>query len=83
MKLADATYKLVAVTWDDAEADTGWDEPPKGLEEKLALTVGFVIKETKKHILLANTIDGHMSNGRLQIPKAMIRQVEVLKEKGP
>ena len=57
--------------------------PPKGLEEKLALTVGFVIKETKKHILLANTIDGHMSNGRLQIPKAMIRQVEVLKEKGP
>lgn len=83
MKLSDAKYDLIAVTWDDAEADSGWDEPPKTLEEKLVLTVGFKIKETKNHILIANTIDGTMSNGRLQIPKKMIKSVEVLKEKAP
>ena len=30
-------YPLVEVTWDDAESDDGWDEPPAKLEPAIVL----------------------------------------------
>lgn len=65
-------YKLYEIIWDDAQTDDGWDEPPEDLKPAVAVTVGFVVRETKNHILIASTYDESHTNGRLQIPKKMI-----------
>lgn len=75
-------YDLVEIIWDDAQTDDGWDKIPDKLEEQLAMTVGFIVRSTKKHVLVVHTIDGENTNGRMQIPKGMIKKMTVLKEKG-
>lgn len=81
MKLEEVPFDLVSVVWDDAEADTGWDKvsTPK---EALVLTVGFLIKKTRKHIVIAGSVTtGEFNtNQRMQIPRAMIQSIEVLKK---
>jgi hypothetical protein len=83
MTLDNVPQPIIMVLWDDACTDNGWEESPDNLKEQLCITVGFKIKETKKHILIASTTDGGMNNARIQIPKKMILQTTVLKEKGP
>ena len=83
MNLNNAPYDLVAVIWDDAEVDTGWDKvgTPK---EALVLSVGYLVKKTRKHVVLAGSITTgeYNTNNRMQIPKGMIKSIEVVKEKG-
>lgn len=75
-------YDIVFIVWDDAESlEAGWDTPPTTLKESLAMTVGFLVKETKKHVMISHTTDGNNINGRLQIPKGMIKSMKVLHEK--
>ena len=71
-------YPLVEVTWDDAESDDGWDEPPAKLEPAIVTTVGFLIKETDAHILIASTYDGNHTNARIQIPKSIIVKQKII-----
>lgn len=66
-------YPLVEVLWDDAEVDSGWVETPDKLEPSIATTVGFLVKETKSHILVASSYDDARINGTIQIPKKMIK----------
>ena len=75
-------HPIVAVLWDDATALEGWShgEEPKPC---LILSVGFLVKKTKKHIILAMDLapDG-MQCGRGQIPRGMIKQIKTLRKKG-
>lgn len=77
---------LVDILWDDADATAAWtteiDE-----EESLVHTVGFLIKETKTAYYVSHTVyndeEGTLTwNGRIRIPKGMIRSYEVIKEVG-
>ena len=77
---------LVDILWDDADATAEWtaeiDE-----EEQLVHTVGFLIKETKTAYYVSHTVylDEHEQltwNGRIRIPKGMVRSYTVLKEAG-
>ena len=77
------TFELVRVDWDDASAlEHGWTDPA---EEKpvpqMAVTVGFLVKETEHYIVIASTTDGTWVNGRFQIPKGMIKSMKPLKPK--
>lgn len=72
-------FKLVEITWDDASTDDGWAAAPENLEPQLATTVGFVVRETKDHILIASTYDENHTNGRIQIPKKMIKSKKEIK----
>lgn len=72
-------YKLIEIEWDDAQTDDGWEEAPDDLEPALAITVGFLIRETKDHLLIASTYDEKHTNARLQIPKKMIVSRKELK----
>jgi hypothetical protein len=65
--------------WDDAECDDGW-APAPALKQALVLTVGFLVKESKEHICLAHSITTgeHNTNGRIQIPKKMIKKQRIL-----
>lgn len=76
-------FKHVKIVWDDAESSDGWEGIPDKLEPKLVTTVGFLIVETDKHVLVAGSV-GHGDedcNNRLQIPKAMILTMETLDER--
>ena len=69
-----ATYKypLIEVIWDDASTDNGWEPVPDELKAELVTTVGFLVRETDKHLLIANSYDPNHTNGRIQIPVGMI-----------
>jgi hypothetical protein len=75
-------YTLAEIQWDDAATDHGWQQPDE-IEPhvEMALTVGFVVKETADHVVIASTVgeDGSC-NGRIQIPKKMIRKRRIIRK---
>lgn len=76
------TGKLVSVKWDDASGTSAWrDLDSYDLESYEVETVGFVVKENKRHIGIASTVC--RSHKRVSdcttIPKKMILKVKVLK----
>jgi hypothetical protein len=82
IKRPSQAYDLVEVIWDDAsELTAGWADELEKTEPALALSVGFLIKSTKEHIVIAMDIDdnGH-HNGRSQIPAGMVKKIKVLRK---
>jgi hypothetical protein len=76
-------YDMVEVIWDDAsELTSGWTSEIERTEPALALSVGFLVRETKDHIVIAQDTDsqGH-HNGRSQIPRGMVKKLKVLRKK--
>lgn len=77
---------LVEILWDDADAKAEWDTQIDE-EESLVHTVGFLIKETKTAYYVSHTVyhdeEGTLTwNGRIRIPKGMVRVYEVVHEAG-
>ena len=78
-------FDMVEVIWDDAsELTSGWSDEIEKTEPALALSVGFLINETKEHIVIAQDTDeqGH-HNGRSQIPRGMVKRIKTLRKKDP
>lgn len=74
---------MVEVVWNDAsELTSGWTDEIEKDEPQLALSVGFLVRETKEHIIIAQDLDekGH-HNGRSQIPRGMVKKLKVLRKK--
>lgn len=74
---------LVEIKWDDASAlEHGWCDPE---EEKptpqWVQTVGFLVKQTEHHVVIAHTVSEGWANGRFQIPRAMIRSMKPIRKK--
>ncbi len=68
-------YPAYLIEWDDAMADASWEELKKeDIKQSTCFTLGFLIAETRKHIVIASTYDNDSehTNARLQIPKGMI-----------
>ena len=78
MKLRYSTY---LIEWDDAMADASWEIlREEDIKESKCYTLGFLVGETEKHIVIASTYDeeSEYTNARLQIPKGMItKQIRV------
>lgn len=76
-------FDLVEVIWDDAAGlRHGWLAIADTVVPQLALSVGFLIKDTPDHIIIAQDTDadgGH--NGRSQIPRGMVKNIKVLRKK--
>ena len=75
-------FPMVEVIWDDAtDLVGGWTNEVEKTEPALALSVGFLIKQTKDHIIIAQDLDesGH-HNGRSQIPAGMVKTIKVLRK---
>lgn len=66
-------YMVIEVRWDDAENNSGWSDIPEKLEPSIATTIGFLVKESRSHILIASSYDDININCTLQIPKKMIK----------
>jgi hypothetical protein len=76
-------FDLVEVIWNDASGlRHGWTAKSETLEPQLALSVGFLVKDTPEHILIAQDTDEEGShNGRTQIPRGMVQRMKVLRKK--
>jgi hypothetical protein len=80
------TFPLVEVVWDDAAAMThGWKTKEEFDKEsvipELMLSVGFLIKETPDHIIIAMDVDRDGgSNQRSQIPRSMVKKIKILRK---
>lgn len=64
--------KLLYVEWADATTSDGWDAD-HNLETHIIRSVGFLIKTTKRDIVIAADWSDPESNRRLAIPKAWIQ----------
>lgn len=76
-------YPMVEVVWDDAaELVSGWSDDIENDGPQLVISVGFLIKETKEHIVIAQDIDEHgHHNGRSRIPRGMVKKMKILRKK--
>jgi len=76
-------FPLVEIVWDDAASGSGWNDCSEiKFEPQIVLTVGFLIAENKKYLLIGHTYSGNDFIGDLQIPKGMIISRKVLKKVG-
>jgi len=78
-------HDLVLVTWDDAaELNLGWMEESEVVAKPMLVrTVGFVIRKTSKHIIVASTIGDHAHcHAQFQIPRAMVVTIETIGKRG-
>ena len=78
MKLQDCP--IIKITWIDAQADAGWDEPKVDIAQ--CVTVGFLVSETDEAICVAGTVSDHECNNRISIPKSWVltQQLEEMKD---
>lgn len=83
MKRPQQHFDLVEVLWDDASGIRhGWAAKSEKVEAYVAMSVGWLIKETPDHIIIAQDTDDEGShNGRSQIPRGMVKKIRVLKKK--
>ena len=73
-------YPLVEIVWADASSDAGWQEAKKvKFEPQTVVTIGFLIAENRKYLILGHTYSGDDYVGWFQIPKGMIISRKVLK----
>lgn len=69
-----SSYPLVLVTWQDAETQHGWESVSDAQADTIpnCISVGFVIKQTRNEIVLAQTLSKNDLNGRITIPRGWI-----------
>lgn len=69
-----APFPLVAIVWDDASTDHGWQHVDEDdTARNLVLTVGFLTREDDHYIYLASTCDEQRNtNSRIKIPRGMV-----------
>lgn len=65
-------YPLVEIVWDDAATESGWQDPALALQEQHVTTLGFLVKESPKYVLIASTWAGDHVNATIQVPVGMI-----------
>ena len=70
-------HPLVEITWVDAETDHGWEETSESdAVLPITTTIGFLIRETDDAYLVASTISETSSNGRIKVPKGMVKEIK-------
>lgn len=74
--------KLVFVVWIDAAVDSGWLMTPVECTAHLCHSVGWLVKDTKREIVLAADISNdtletgiYDTNRRIAIPRAWIKTI--------
>ncbi len=72
-------YPLVEILWDDAEVTNHWEDTKDTIvTDAVCTTVGFLVKETDTHIVIASTYADDLTNARIQIPKGMVKTRKAL-----
>lgn len=76
--------EIELIVWHDAVAACGWLDQGAEAPTDIVTTVGYILKETPKYLVIASTWgnndDTIQSNARMTIPKGMLirRQTYIL-----
>jgi len=74
--------KIVKIEWEDAcsHNEDWWPEDKISNEGITTESIGFIVKENKTHITIANSFnDVELYNGILTIPKKYIKKKRIIK----
>lgn len=71
----------VIVVWEDAHCDGEWGPLDAPLEPRIQSSIGFLLANDAKQIVICQTHDVAVSMGgdKLRIPKAMVREIVKLR----
>lgn len=77
--------KIVKVTWIDSEQTPGWQmrSDVDATADKpctLCVSVGFLIHEDRRSVLLAESVNPHNYGNPIKIPRIAVKKVEELAE---
>ncbi len=77
------SFPLVECIWNDAsELSSGWTDELEPTAPHLVISVGFLIRSDREHIVIAMDLDGEgQHNGRSQIPRGMVKSIKILRKK--
>jgi len=77
----DLHYPMVLIIWDDASGFRhGWMDKVDEPRPQLVMSVGFLIKDTPDYIIYASDTDTDGAhNGRTQIPRGMVKKIQILR----
>lgn len=74
--------KLIYIEWEDVESQVEWltrEELGEWISKKVIVKeVGWMVKETKDTIIIANQIEGEDAGMVSKIPKTHIRKIKDL-----
>ena len=78
-------YDEVRVLWDDAAGlRHGWMDRLEVPKPQLAMSKGYLIVDNPDYIIIAQDTDGDGGhNGRTQIPRGMVRRIQITRKKDP
>ncbi len=74
-------HKILHVIWEDACGRSGWHDAQEEYKLSRCETVGYLIKESRKVISLAQSIDHDCNkvDNVMMIPKSNIKKRRILK----
>lgn len=83
MKRPAQHFDMIECVWEDAcDLPQGWKEGRTKAEPHYVISVGFLVNQTTKHLILAIDADIEANhNGRTQIPIGMVKKIKVLRAK--
>lgn len=67
--------RKVLVTWIDAVTSHGWESAAAAAGDSASEkceSIGYLLRQNKEEIVLAQTVSGNDINGRITIPKVWI-----------
>lgn len=68
--------KIYRVTWDDALAVAVWCQRNDPMAAQVCTTVGFLVAEDDRHIMLAATVSDDEYIAAMQIPRSLIQSMD-------
>lgn len=72
--------RIVRVIWLDALAIAEWTTRGEPVLRQQCETVGFLVEDTRDHVVIATTVSEDQFNGAMQIPKSMIEVMVDIRE---
>lgn len=68
--------KVYRVTWNDALAVAMWCKRTEPMQPQICVTVGFLVAEDERHVMIAATVSDDEYIAAQQIPRAMIQTMD-------
>ena len=72
-------YPLVKITFEDVVTVPGWHRFPVEFKPTLATTVGYILLQSRTHLVLASGFVDDEYGDQTVIPRSLVRRIDRLK----
>ncbi len=71
--------RVYVVEWEDSAIPPDpWMDHDDDVRPVVATTVGYLVRRSKKHVLMANSLTGRQMGGVMSIPRSAVRSMKRL-----